>query len=69
MVKELILKFLKFYQIFISPNLGRHCRFWPSCSEYTYETFRKEGLPRASWKSFKRIVKCGPWNRGGIDLP
>jgi len=56
MVKELILKFLKFYQIFISPNLGRHCRFWPSCSEYTYETFRKEGLPRASWKSFKRIV-------------
>ncbi|MGH8569774.1 MAG: membrane protein insertion efficiency factor YidD, partial [Gammaproteobacteria bacterium] len=22
------------YQYWISPLLGRHCRFWPSCSEY-----------------------------------
>ncbi|PIV45351.1 MAG: membrane protein insertion efficiency factor YidD [Candidatus Nealsonbacteria bacterium CG02_land_8_20_14_3_00_37_10] len=69
MVKKAILKIIKFYQMFISPGMGYHCRFYPSCSEYTAETIKKhgtlEGIKRGLW----RIIRCHPFNKGGIDLP
>lgn len=69
MIKNLILKNIKFYQRFISPNLGRHCRFYPSCSEYTFLAIKKYGLLKGLFLALKRISKCHPFNRGGIDLP
>lgn len=52
------------FRIF-SPH-GR-CRFYPSCSEYTVQAFRKYGLIRGFIKSVWRILKCNPWNPGGYD--
>jgi len=69
MLKNIALKIIKFYQVFISPNLGQNCRFYPSCSEYTRQAIEKYGLIRGNWKGMKRILRCYPWNRGGIDLP
>lgn len=69
MIKIIILSSIKFYQSFISPLLGTHCRFYPSCSQYTIETINKKGLTKGLIKGFKRILKCNPFHQGGVDLP
>jgi len=68
-MEKIILKLIKTYQIFISPLLGNNCRFYPSCSQYCYLAILKYGVGKGVWLGFKRIIKCNPWNEGGIDLP
>ena len=68
---------IKAYQKTISPDHGLfkhwfepgYCRFYPTCSEYTYQKIKKEGLIFGLPKSLWRILRCNPWGRGGIDLP
>jgi uncharacterized protein len=69
MIKLIILNLIKFYQTFISPLLGNHCRFYPSCSQYTAEIINRNGLIKGLAKGFKRILKCHPFHQGGVDLP
>ncbi|MEZ6095057.1 MAG: membrane protein insertion efficiency factor YidD [Pirellulaceae bacterium] len=57
------------YQRFISPLLGKNCRFQPTCSQYTIESLAKHGVIRGSFKSVWRILRCNPFNRGGFDPP
>ena len=68
-MKRIFLKIIRFYQIIISPVLGGHCRFEPSCSRYCYSAIEKYGAGKGLWKGFKRILRCNPWNEGGIDKP
>jgi len=68
---------IKIYQKTISPDhseLGKTkpfhgCKFYPSCSEYGIKVIKKHGfifgLPKMIW----RIMRCNPWNKGGIDEP
>ena len=58
---------IKCYQKLISPMLGPHCRFHPSCSHYALEALNEHGLMKGSWLSTKRILKCHPFNEGGLD--
>lgn len=70
MIKRFFLKLIKFYQNFISPTLvGKVCRFYPSCSEYSYMAIEKYGVLTGVKKGFKRILRCHPFNQGGVDLP
>jgi putative membrane protein insertion efficiency factor len=69
MIKNFFLKLIKFYQIFISPSLGKHCRFYPSCSEYFYLVIKKYGILKGLFLGAIRILKCHPLHPGGIDLP
>lgn len=55
------------YQIFISPLLGAHCRFTPTCSAYFIEAVEKYGPIKGSWLGIKRILRCHPGNPGGYD--
>jgi len=68
-LKRLLIKLIKFYQLFISPMLGNNCRYYPSCSEYTKIEFENDNLIRAFFKSTKRILTCNQLFRGGIDYP
>jgi len=68
-LRFLILKIIKFYQITVSPFLGQCCRFEPSCSYYCYSAIEKYGTIKGAWLGLKRIFRCNPWNPGGIDLP
>lgn len=61
--------FIKFYMVSISPLLGKNCRFYPSCSNYTYQAIEKYGVIKGIFKGTKRILKCHPFNKGGVDLP
>lgn len=68
-MKKLILNLIRFYQKYLSPaNFGIHtCRFKPSCSEYTYQAVLEFGIIKGLTKSFYRIVRCNPFNKGGND--
>ena len=57
------------YQWLISPMLGPHCRFEPSCSAYFVEAVRKYGAVRGSCRGLLRICRCHPWHPGGYDPP
>ena len=58
---------IKLYQIIISPFIGSNCRYMPSCSEYTIDSFKSFGLLKGLYLSLKRISKCHPWGGQGYD--
>jgi uncharacterized protein len=60
---------VRLYQIFLSPLLGRQCRFDPTCSEYFILAVRKYGAVLGAWKGAWRILRCNPFCRGGHDPP
>jgi len=75
-IKKCLLKVVRFYQKYLSFDSGffkrlfltdKACRFYPTCSEYTYQSIEKYGIILGTWKALKRIVRCNPWNKGGND--
>jgi putative membrane protein insertion efficiency factor len=58
---------IKFYQITLSPLVGRGCRFHPTCSNYGLDAFRLYGPFKAMWMTACRIGRCHPFHRGGYD--
>lgn len=64
---RLFLVLVAFYRKAISPFLGPHCRFAPSCSEYAAEAVREHGALRGGWMAVKRVARCHPWSAGGVD--
>lgn len=57
------------YKRFVSPFLGRHCRFEPSCSSYFRQAVEKYGGLRGGLRGLARICRCHPWHPGGYDPP
>jgi hypothetical protein len=66
-MRILVLGVIRFYQNTLSRVLPPSCRFYPSCSEYTYEAIIKYGLLRGGWLGLKRLARCHPFNPGGYD--
>lgn len=66
-MKRLVLALIRFYQRYISPGLPPSCRFYPTCSHYTYQAVERYGVVKGGWLGIKRIVRCQPWNPGGYD--
>ncbi|MBN2676118.1 MAG: membrane protein insertion efficiency factor YidD [Alphaproteobacteria bacterium] len=67
MFKFIVLKSIRLYQIFLSPFLGKSCRFVPSCSDYATEAIEKYGLRCGGWLAIKRVIRCHPWGGSGHD--
>ena len=44
------------------------CKFYPSCSHYAAEAVRIHGARRGSWLAARRLARCHPFTRGGVDL-
>jgi hypothetical protein len=57
------------YKATLSPLLGRHCRFTPTCSAYFRAAVEKYGAVRGTLKGLARIGRCHPWHPGGHDPP
>ncbi len=67
-LKWLLIVPIKFYQWFISPIIGPRCRFYPSCSHYAVEAIEQHGVLCGFWLAIKRVFRCHPANKGGVDL-
>lgn len=58
---------VRFYQLYISPLKGPTCRFYPTCSSYSIQAFKKYGFLKGLWLTIKRVSKCHPFHPGGYD--
>ena len=54
---------------FFQKYLGVSCRFYPTCSDYMVEAVEKYGTGKGLLFGLYRILRCNPWNKGGIDKP
>jgi putative membrane protein insertion efficiency factor len=77
MLKICAVKFIELYQKTLSPDHGLmkkffpggYCKFTPTCSDYTKEAILKYGIFKGVLKGTKRILRCNPCSKGGLDLP
>ncbi len=69
MVRNLLIAPIRWYQRWVSPVLGRHCRFEPSCSHYAIEAIRIHGPLKGVGLAVWRLLRCQPLCRGGYDPP
>ena len=58
---------VKAYQLVVSPLTGASCRFYPSCSAYALTALERHGVFRGTWLTVRRLLRCHPWNPGGVD--
>ncbi len=75
-MKKIILRLIRFYQrasffhmfifrvLFLSDKV---CRFFPTCSDYTYQAVEKYGVGKGLLIGLRRIIRCHPWSEGGVD--
>lgn len=66
-MKTILLILIRLYQKIFSPLLGSNCRFYPTCSQYSYESINKYGVLKGLYFAVKRILKCHPFHEGGYD--
>lgn len=72
-----LIKIIKIYQKTFSPDHSwlkkkypyGFCRFYPTCSEYAVKSINKHGSIKAAPKIIWRLLRCNPFNKGGVDLP
>ena len=66
-MKQLLILFVRGYQVVLSPHLPASCRYYPTCSHYAIEALGKHGALRGGWLAVKRIARCHPFRPGGFD--
>ena len=70
-MKKLLITLIKGYQKHISVWLQSkniHCKYYPTCSNYAKEAISTFGTFKGSFLTLKRILKCNPFSKGGVDL-
>jgi len=55
-----ILLVIRAYRLMVSPLLGPHCRFQPTCSAYALEALERHGVIAGGWLALKRLARCHP---------
>ena len=63
----LLVWLIRAYRAVVSPLLGSRCRFDPSCSAYAIEALQTHGAGRGGWLTLRRLGRCQPFHRGGVD--
>lgn len=67
-MKYILLGLISIYKRLISPIFGNNCRYYPTCSEYSYTAIELYGIIKGSKIALRRIMSCHPGNPGGIDF-
>lgn len=67
MLKAVLVALIRGYSYAISPLLGPHCRFHPTCSAYAVEAIERHGALRGGLLALRRISRCHPFHPGGMD--
>ena len=69
-MKKILIYVINWYQKHISIWLTSkqiHCKYYPTCSEYTKQAIDKYGALKGSFLGIKRILRCNPFSKGGYD--
>jgi len=66
-IKHILLSPIYLYRYCISPIIPHACKFSPSCSTYMIECVNAWGFFKGGILGIKRIFKCNPKAKGGID--
>lgn len=66
-MQKILIAIIRGYRWLLSPWLGQHCRFHPSCSHYALEAIEQHGSGCGSWLALRRLLRCHPWHAGGFD--
>lgn len=67
--RTLALSPVLFYRWAISPNIGPHCRYEPTCSAYAVQAVDQFGILRGSVLATWRVMRCNPLGSSGVDRP
>ncbi|MGE5706935.1 MAG: membrane protein insertion efficiency factor YidD [Bacteroidota bacterium] len=65
-VAQLLMGLLRVYQWF-SRLTPRHCRFYPTCSQYAFTAIQRHGVLKGGDLAVRRLFRCHPWSLGGYD--
>jgi putative membrane protein insertion efficiency factor len=63
-----LLFLVRVYQAFFSGLMPSACKFYPSCSHYAADALRVHGARRGAWLALRRVLRCHPFRRGGVDF-
>ena len=66
-MQKLLTLLIRGYRYLISPMLGSHCRFYPTCSHYALDAIEHHGALKGTWLAGARLLRCHPWHPGGYD--
>ena len=66
-IGSVLLALIGLYRTWLSPLLGPHCRFIPSCSAYGLEAIQRHGPWRGGWLTLRRLSRCHPFTPCGCD--
>ena len=74
-MQSILIGIINLYQRTLSPDTGwfkifyplGYCKFTPTCSQYCKESIEKRGVIIGTGKGLWRIMRCNPWNKGGVD--
>lgn len=66
-MRRLFIVLIDCYKLLLSPFLGNHCRFYPSCSSYARDAIATHGAIKGSYLATRRLLRCHPWHEGGVD--
>ncbi|MGI9305576.1 MAG: membrane protein insertion efficiency factor YidD [Gammaproteobacteria bacterium] len=66
-MQTVLIALIKVYRYVLSPFVGQHCRFTPSCSCYAEEALRVHGCLHGGGLMLWRLLRCHPWCEGGYD--
>lgn len=67
-MKKGLLCMIDCYRFLLGPFFGRACRFYPTCSAYAKEAIQHHGAIRGVILTTKRLLRCQPWCKGGVDF-
>lgn len=66
-LQGLLLLGVEAYRVTLSPLLGGHCRYEPSCSRYAEEAIERHGAAAGVRLALGRLARCHPFRPGGFD--
>lgn len=66
-MRRIFLLLIRGYRYLLSPFLGAHCRYHPTCSAYAETAIVRHGVIRGGSLAVKRLCRCHPWHEGGYD--
>lgn len=63
---KILIGFVRAYQLLLSPLIGMHCRFQPTCSHYMVDAIKRFGAVRGTWLGLRRISRCHPYGKSVV---